>query len=311
METTTQFGSVYNTLIVQHKYRLVSTGTHLAVSRSERTKGVKDLGTMTLKAVHKGIAGVVAGLSALALSAPAAAFVSNLFDGASSCATSGSGTGTTRTCTNGGVSVGAKAHAFTGNGSNTTLESAILGVHTGGLGVRWVDNGSTESSGQPHHAMDNEGIFDMILLTFTEAVRLTEVWTKWVDTDSDITVLAHTGAGAVGPNGSTAAGLIANGWELVGGKHYSGPEGDSTALQKIALSTPANTSSTHWLIGAYNDTPGGFGGDANGADRGNQQYDYLKLYAVKGDKPSVPEPGALWLLGIALAGLWGMRRARC
>ena len=266
------------------------------------------------------IGGMLFGLSALVLAAPAGAFTSELFSGASMCSTSNAGTtSSSRHCTNGGVDVTARAHAFTGNPSDTVLQSAILGVYTGGLGVTYVDGGN-ESTSAPQHAMDNDGRFEMILLSFLTEVRLTEVWTKWVRTDADITVLAHTGAGSIGasnPNTLTAGGLvsIANGWELVGGQHYNGPDegagNTDTSLQKIILSTPANVSSLHWLIGAYNNSAG-FGGSANGADIGSNQYDYLKLYAVVGNTPGrVPEPGGLPLLGIALAGLWGMRRAAC
>ncbi|MGH8682540.1 MAG: exosortase-dependent surface protein XDP1 [Burkholderiales bacterium] len=241
-------------------------------------------------------------IAAMALSAPAAAFITtHLFDGAGGC--SGGGYGT-RTCTNSDGTVKATAHAFTGDPSNTVVEGAFLGVYGGGLGVTYDGSDPKEDTGSPQHAMDNDGKFEFILIDFGmgNSRILDKVVTGWVDVDADITVLAHSGAGVANPNNQNITGLTTNGWSLVG--HYNGTSADSQAIDVNA----GNASSRYWLIGAYDPefVPGP--GQTTGSPS-KDKYDYLKVYAIKWDKPSdAAEPATLLLLTAGLLAWLSSRR---
>jgi len=240
-------------------------------------------------------------IAAMALSAPAAAFVTDLFSGVSGC--SGSGIGG-RTCTTSDGTVKATAHAFTGSSMNSVVQAAILGVYSGGLGVSYLD-GTNESTSSPQHALDNDGRFEFILIDFGlgNSRILDAVKTGWVESDADITVLAHTGAGNANPNDKDITGLTTNGWSLVG--HYDGTSADSQTIDVNA----GNASSRYWLIGAYDPdfVPGP--GQTTGYPS-KDKYDYLKVYAVKWDKPTdAAEPATLLLLAAGLIA-WSSSRRR-
>jgi hypothetical protein len=251
----------------------------------------------------------LATIAAMALSAPAAAYITTyLFDGASGC--SGGGYGA-RTCTTGDGTVTATAHAFTGDPGNTVVEGAFLGVYGGGLGVTYDGSDPKEDTGSPQHAMDNDGKFEFILIDFGlgNSRILDKVVTGWVQNDADITVLAKTGAGDPDPNGKTINGpvpadrLANNGWSLVG--HYDGDDDDTQAIDVNA----GNVSSRYWLIGAYDPE---FAGASTGSPDYNKdkgKFDYLKVYAIKWDKPSdAAEPATLLLFGAGLIAWLTSRR---
>jgi hypothetical protein len=245
---------------------------------------------------NKRLAMAVATIAAMALSAPAAAFVTYFVGGDSSC-TMASGV---RTC-DGVVKIG--AHAFTGPdaATDTTVQSAILGVYSGGLGVTYQGSDPKESTSSPQHALDNDGKFEFIRVDFGMAVTLSAVLTGWVQNDADITVLSHTGAGSPDPNGKTIAQLTTAGWSLVG--HFNGTSADSQTINVNATDAQA---SQYWLIGAFDPL---FGGDANGANWGSGKYDYLKVFAVKWDKPSkAAEPATLLLFMAGLLAWLSSRR---
>lgn len=143
------------------------------------------------------------------------------------CSTSGgSNDGNTRTCSGnqgGSPTVTASAWANTGGASNTLIQNALLESFSGGLGVRNRDRasgqGDTGENSSPEHAMDNDGRYDSIQFGFSSAIKVTGVEVGWWDDDSDITVLAHTGAGTPTLANNTYGSLLGAGWTLIG--HYA------------------------------------------------------------------------------------------
>lgn len=223
--------------------------------------------------------------------------------------------------TTSGVNVEAKAWSTTVNSANTALERAYLGVYGGsggGLGVTNRDGvtgcstgkdcaeGTPTSTTPPEHALDSNERYDSILFSFSSLIQLTHLGIGYPSStgsiDSDLTILAYTGAGIPDLTGDTyegASGLTTQGWTLVG--HYS----------NVANTDPTSVnaggySSQYWLVAGY--TPS-FGGSCSGCDAGD---DYAKLLSLKGDKTTnVSEPNTLLLIGVgAIAGLWGRRRRK-
>jgi hypothetical protein len=286
-------------------------------------------------------------LGALALfAAPALAEIKWMFQyGSSGCAggTSCPYGNTLNASSPAPVSVTATALANTYNTANLYIESAYLSTWSGGLGVQNRDGvnmpgSSTDKTdavegSSPEHAMDNNQRLEAILFTFDFSVKLTGVeigWPSSSDTwpsvsnngsfagtkiDTDIFVLAYTGSGAPSftdgsgtPNKAFST-LTSNSWTFVG--NYA-----DLAKGSVAAVNGSNTTSMYWLIGTYSDTIGvgscidGRSGGANdGCTAGN---DAVKLLALYGEKKTngVPEPNAVLLFGIAVAGIWVTRRRR-
>jgi len=218
--------------------------------------------------------------------------------------------------TQGGITATASGWSNTVGSANVQLDSAYITLNgSSGLGVRNNDcsgfanctgGGSDTNEGlSPEHAIDNNGRTDSILFSFTDKVNLTSFSAGWVSTDSDFTVLAYTGAGnPASLANQTYAGLLSNGWSLIG----NFLAGSSTGAHDFSN----NTYSSYWLIGALNTM---VGGDSTKA--GN---DYFKLISLAGctcdNAPpgtpgcstgggggGVPEPGTLLLMGAGLLGL--------
>lgn len=218
--------------------------------------------------------------------------------------------------TQGGITATATGWSNTVGSANVQLDSAYITLNgSSGLGVRNNDcsgfanctgGGSDVNEGlSPEHSIDNNGRTDSILFSFTDKVNLTSFSAGWVSTDSDFTVLAYTGAGnPASLANQTYAGLLSNGWSLIG----NFLAGSSTGAHDFANSTY----SSYWLIGALNTM---VGGDSTKA--GN---DYFKLISLAGctcdNAPpgtpgcstgggggGVPEPGTLLLMGAGLLGL--------
>lgn len=226
----------------------------------------------------------------------------------------------TRTNTQNGITATASGWSNTVGSANVLLDSAYITLNgSSGLGVRNNDcsgfsNCTGGTSGRdanegnsPEHAIDNNERVDSILFSFTDKINLTSFAAGWVQTDSDFTVMAYTGSGnPASLAGQSYAGLLSNGWSLIG----NFLAGSSTGAHDFANSVY----SSYWLIGALNTFVGG--------DPTKAGNDYFKLISLagctcdnappgtpgcggNGNGGGVPEPGTLFLMG---AGLFGLTR---
>lgn len=213
-----------------------------------------------------------------------------------------------------------------GNVGNT-LKQGNTFSYGGGLGVQWLSATASESTSAPEHTMDNCGSWngtsctasapeEFILFSFNEAVALSQVSIGWMQSDSDITVLAYDPSlNIANPNpadltkntydntdalAGTTSGLINDGWKLIG--NYA----------DLALNTDTNINaggfaSKYWLIGAYNSRV------AVNQPGWTDNNDFIKIASITGSTvtpppPGVPEPATLALLSLCLPGVWASKR---
>ncbi len=253
--------------------------------------------------IHR-LAGTAFATAVLAVAAPHASALSTWTFSTGACNQSGSSYGNSWSCGSGSSQVTATAWSTaTNTGGTGNYRDARLDIHSGsGFGVvnREQNNGDARS---PEHAMDNERGSDLIALSFAQSVSLSSLSIGWYSGDSDLSILAYTGAGTPPSlSGKSASSLLSagSGWTLIGNYANTAPSENINA---------ANISSSWWLISAYNSA---FGSGSGSIGMGN---DYVKLLSVAGSPyqpppppPGVPEPGTLALAGVALLGAWRMRR---
>ncbi|WP_323814102.1 exosortase-dependent surface protein XDP1 [Cellvibrio sp. NN19] len=172
-----------------------------------------------------------------------------------------------------------------------------------GLGVEKVDS--------PNHAVDNEnGDFDMLLLSFDKAVTLKSIDLGWISGDSDMSFMAFNGGGAFDSNsllGKKWEMLIGNGWQSAG-NYYNVDYGANSGTINHS-----NIISQYWLVGAYNNALGSFN---NFNQNLSSKTDYFKVKGVGLELPPdsppvrVPESGSLMLVLLGFAGLLLARRRK-
>ena len=217
-----------------------------------------------------------------------------------SCASSAGGTtaafGNTWNCSEQptGSATTLQVSAFSNNSGSTYAAAAVnyQGVNLG-IGAYNTTEGLAASS--PDHSVDNSGLgMDMMLLSFTTSQILKSVSFGWTFGDADFQVLRWTGGALTATAGRTAAQLLTDGWALVSNV-------DGSAAGTYGVNT-GNLSSSYWLVTAFNSA---FGGSA-----GSVGVDGFKLLGVSSGLPgtSVSSPGTLALAGLALVGMFGVRR---
>jgi hypothetical protein len=175
-----------------------------------------------------------------------------------------------------------------------------------GLGAKKFGEGDST----PQHAMDNESNeFEAILFDFGAGnlVSLNSVSVGWWNTDSDVSVLALTGA----YSDITALQwdqLLTNGWEDIAHMYNVNSWPGDTGT----FNTDNAVASRYWLVGAYNPALN----PSNTFTGTNTSWptDYFKISGISGSyrqppPPPVPEPATVLMMTLGL-GFLGARRKR-
>ena len=245
---------------------------------------------MSVVSIKTKIIGTIA-LLILAPSAFASLMTWNFATG-TNCSTPSSCFGNARSYTPAGQpTVSANSWANTVGSANTALETGYLASWSGGLGMfnrDYVNGSDANENSSPEHAIDNNGRFELVLLTFSQMVELDSMRIGWKGADSDMSVLAYTGVGLPSIASNSWGGLLSSGWSVVG--NYA-----NVGLNVNYAINAGNLASRFWLVGAYNNAFG----TGTGLNVGN---DYVKLSAISGHV-AIPTPATLFLV---MAGLFAL-----
>ncbi len=251
------------------------------------------------------------------------------------------------TCTVGGVT--ATVYGF---GAETLTSKFILGgvndVDPSGLGIKSKDASTTpggisndENTKSPNHAIDNFKAYqngssgnsatggaayaEVLAISFTEAVNLTQVSAAWTYTDSDAMVFRWDGSGAgdlanFNPSLLPTAGT-SNGWTLVSDGQFATGSQYKNGATVGSLNFNENRYSSYWLVSTALGQSSTNGNNSNDGFKINKFTASLCVHTVNANgecKPpttgggnsggSVPEPGTLALAGAAFLGLMRIRR---
>ncbi|TVZ41305.1 putative secreted protein with PEP-CTERM sorting signal [Alteromonadaceae bacterium 2753L.S.0a.02] len=166
-----------------------------------------------------------------------------------------------------------------------------------GLGV--------EYSRYPDHALDNSrGDYDMLLLSFDEAVSLDSISSGWRysgSRSSEASIMAYGGDGAYDSFiGKQWSDLLSDEWEGIGDYRID-------SLNAPEAVNQGGFMSRYWLVGAYNSTLNLDDEVGTSFSSGN---DFWKLKGVSVSVNPVPLPGSLVLFGSALMIFGSLRRKK-
>jgi hypothetical protein len=209
--------------------------------------------------------------------------------------------GNSLTQANGGVNLTTTGWSDTDDvtGADKIETGKLIWAQSAALGIQNRDEDTTS----PNHSVDSvtsdtDGEYDMLLLTFDTAVKLTGIDLAWAvggnaANTADVSILAWNGTGSAALGGRTWGGVLSN-YTSVG--NYA-----NVGLAYYALNSAIE--STTWLVGVYNPVfAANFAGDFG--DDGLKLAQVTTSTTTDRDPPPVPVPGTVALI---LAGLLALR----
>ena len=169
-----------------------------------------------------------------------------------------------------------------------------------------------ETLSSPQHALDNDGFTEFLMFDFgTTAWALTNTGLGYVNNDSDLSVLAHTGGaspfatlpGETLSQAGTSTSMASpyntppsGNWTVVGNYANVGSN------QNLGNTGPGQIFSSFWIVAAYNSAFGGAHPNSSGV-LSLGYSDYFKVKTITGVQGSIPAPGpatlVLFVLGLA------------
>jgi hypothetical protein len=207
----------------------------------------------------------------------------------------------------GGPGASVTISAFGATTTTSAITTAWVGDYTpAGLGITSQTPNELVKSGPNYipdvtgpHAIDNNGGYETLLLSFTKAVTLGSLTAGYANGDSDAVILEYTGTGVpptIANGTNTYASLLTSGWKLVAV--------DADIATGSPTYIPFNggpTASQYWMVGAYMPI-GGLSAPSTISD--------FKINGFTATLNAVPEPGSIALFGLAGVALAVSRRKR-
>ena len=196
-----------------------------------------------------------------------------------------------------------------GTAASSGTSLAVTSRNTKDSSGNWINheqscsgNSCTDytTGSDPEHAMDNNGAYETLLLSFQAATQLTGLTIGFPGgstPDSDMSVLYYKGTGTPTLIGQTYANLVSSGlWGVV----------NDPSLLNVGASASNTASfsatSQYFLVGAYIS-------GLSGQQVADSNPDYVKLRSITtGSVGRVPEPASIALFGIAGAAWFASRR---